>query len=31
VVLGTELDNWNGKKIKILKWRPGERQIEVVT
>jgi len=30
-VLGNDTDTWNGKKIKILKWRPGERQIEVVT
>ena len=30
-VLGNDTDNWNGKKIKILKWRPGERQIELVT
>lgn len=31
VALGNDTDTWNGKKIRILKWRPGERQIEVVT
>ena len=31
VALGNDTDTWNGKKIKILKWRSGDRQIEVVT
>jgi len=30
VALGSDTDTWPGKKINILRWKTGDRQIEVV-
>ena len=28
--LGNDTDNWIGKKVRVVTWRPGDRKIEVI-